>query len=170
MANRFIEIAKLVESPDNIRRDMGDALELVREHFNTKYLKRIQKTIEAERLKTLSNPPREVALIAALKEFAPHDSHESYDRMAELIITLSSWKEIRANIERSGMQTARAASLGPVYPQDLEVNSDTNELDESVHPDGVYDIDPECAIGKRYNGGRLAEMMFMLSILGAAKK
>jgi len=149
-----MEISRMVESPDNIRKDMGDALELAREHFKSKYLRRIQKAVEYERTRTLANPPREVALLAALKEFTPPENHERFDKMAELFITLSSWQEIRHNLELSKQSyaTVQAAGMPP-------------RRDESVHRDGVYDIDPECVAKSRYNGGRLAEMMFLLSML-----
>ena len=161
-----MEISKLVESPDNIRQDMGDALELAREHFKTKYLRRIQKAVEAERMRAMANPPREVALITALKEFAPPQSHENFDRMADMFITLSSWQEIRANLEHSGGQGAGASPAGRVYARSLSEDGGTVSHDESVHHDGVYDIDHECSAGRRFDGGRLAEMMFMLSLLG----
>ena len=180
MTNRFLEISRLVQSPDNVRKDMGDALELAREHFRTKYLRRIQRAVESERMRALENPPREVALIAALKEFAPPENHENYDRMAELFMTLSSWKEIRRNLElsqpgflRAGQ--ARMARSGPAAenhasgasPEQVhEADCNVDIYDESVHPDGVYDIDRECSAGSKYNGGRLAEMMLLLSMLG----
>ena len=180
MANRFIEISRLVQSPDNVRKDMGDALELAREHFRSKYLRRIQRAVESERMRALENPPREVALITALKEFAPPENHENYDRIAELFITFSSWKEIQRNLElsqtgyprvgqarmaRPGLAAANQAS-GASPEQFHEPDCNTDIFDESVHPDGVYDIDHECSTGSKYNGGRLAEMMILLSMLG----
>ncbi|MCL2853184.1 MAG: hypothetical protein FWE20_09170 [Defluviitaleaceae bacterium] len=181
MANRFMEISRLVQSPDNIRKDMGDALELAREHFQSKYLRRIQKTVESERMRVLENPPREVALIAALKDFAPPESHEGYDRMAELFIMLSSWKEIRRNLEVSQDGFSRAYSREAHMAQarfagtqrgggnsrnlHQEMDCNVDGFDDSIHPDGIYDIDRECSAGSRYNGGRLAEMMFLLSML-----
>ena len=162
MANRFMEIAKLVESPDNIRRDMDDALELAREHFRGKYLKRIRKAIEHERMKAMTNPPREVALIAALKEFTPPENHETYDRMAEAMITLSSWQEIRRNIGNASW----GAPQERLYAQSLTADGARSEADVSLHHDGVYDIDPGCRPNSVYNSGRLAEMMFMLSLVG----
>ena len=162
MANRFMEIAKLVESPDNIRRDMDDALELAREHFRGKYLKRIRKAIEHERMKSMTNPPREVALIAALKEFTTPENHETYDRMAEAMITLSSWQEIRKNINSANWNAPQKR----LYAQNLAADGVNSALDASLHHDGVYDIDPECRPNNIYNSGRLAEMMFMLSLIG----
>jgi len=157
-----MEIAKLVESPDNIRRDMDDALELAREHFRGKYLKRIRKAIEHERMKAMANPPREVALIAALKEFTPPENHETYDKMAEAMVTLSSWKEIRKNIGSASWNVPQER----VYAQNLAAHGAGSQVDVSLHHDGVYDIDPECRPNSTYNSGRLAEMMFMLSLVG----
>jgi len=158
-----MEIAKLVESPDNIRRDMGDALELAREHFKEKYLKRVSKAVEYERMKAMANPPREVALIAALKEFVPPERHEMYERMADAMITLSSWHEIRKkNIGHTGLNAPQTQ----FYAQSLGGGAGSAWADESLHHDGVYDIDPECRAGNMYNGGRLAEMMFLLSLVG----
>ena len=180
MANRFMEISRLVQSPDNVRKDMGDALELAREHFRSKYLRRIQRAVESERMRALENPPREVALIAALKEFAPPENHENYDRMAELFMTLSSWKEIQRSLEfsqtgfprtgqarmaQSGLSAADHASDASLE-QFHDPGCNTDIYDESVHPDGVYDIDRECSASSKYNGGRLAEMMILLSMLG----
>ena len=174
MANRFVEISKLVQSPDNVRKDMGDALELAREHFRGKYLRRIQKTVESERLRALANPPKEVALIAALKEFAPPESHENYDRIADLFIMLSSWKEIRRNLELSNHHSDMSGfdpensfgAHGQTVAMSRRQSGYAGSFDESVHPDGVYDIDHECSASGKYNGGRLAEMMFLLSMLG----
>jgi hypothetical protein len=117
---RFAEITRLVENPENLRRDMGDAMELVRDHFHTRYRQHITKAIEAERQKALSHPSKEVALLSALKEFAPSHSHENYDRASQMLVTLGLLKDVN--------ETIRA--------------------DESVHADGIYDIDLECSASK----------------------
>lgn len=161
MANKYLEIAKLVESPDNIRKDMGDALELAREHFKNKYLKRVIKAVEYERMKTMANPPREVALIAALKEFVPPERHEMYERMTDAMITLSSWQEIRKNMNYASVNPQRT----PFFAQGLAADYTGFEADDSLHHDGVYDVDPECRPHSMYNGSRLTEMMFLLSLL-----
>lgn len=157
--NRFAEISRMVDDPENIRRDMGDALELARRHFKTKYLGRVRQAVETERMRTMANPPREVALLAALKEFSPPEKHAAFERMAEVFIALSSWQEIRRNLHSPRADTYAAPHLSAC----------ASSADPSVHPDGVYDIDHECKTSGRYNGGRLAEMMFLLSIISGER-
>lgn len=143
-----MDISRLVQNPEDVRRDMNEAVELVREHFRAKYLRRAQKAVADQRRNTLSNPPREVALMSALKEFAPPNKRNSYERATEVLLALDSWGQMRKGLEGR----VSAASLG----------------DESVHRDGVYDIDKSC-LNSSNAGERFAEVLVLMSIISSMK-
>ena len=154
LGNDFQEIAGLGRSPQEIKNDMGEALELVRHHFRDKYLGRLQHTLEHERAQVLSAPPREVALIAALKEFVPPQNHANLDRIGEMFVTLNTWQQMRYNmgLARQSLETrASAQGLGD---------------DASLHADGVYDIDEACQMRNKASGWQFADMLLMLCVLG----
>ena len=142
-----MDIAKLVQNPEDVRRDMGEAMELVREHFRTKYFKRVQKAVSAQRQRAISNPPREVALLAALKEFAPPGRQPSYERATEVLLAMDSWQHMRQGIANGRVGIANIGR------------------DESIHHDGVYDIDAACEREGTSLGERFAEMMVLMSIV-----
>jgi len=155
MANFNKEISRLVQNPEDIRKDLSEAMELVREHFRAKYLRRVQQAVKLHRQSALENPPREVALLNVLKEFAHPHEHPSYDRTAEMLLALNSWQELRQGL---GGGTWQRKDLGAIYAAGLA-------QDPSIHPDGIYETDPSCKPAQQDLGERFAQIMVLMSIL-----
>ena len=73
----------------------------------------------------VKNPPREVQLLRAMKAFMPEERHPNVDKIIDVMMLTRTLESIRK--EQHTRQLAQ----------------------ESVHPDGIYDIDAKCVLETR---------------------
>ena len=134
MADTVMELTKLMGDNETIQRDMEEAMEMLREHFRNKYVKRIHRAVQ-EKHQTMAhrNPPREVQLMQAMKQFMPEDRREGMDKMAEMIMMMNTFQSIQNELSEYSRQTLDAAAV---------------RGEDSVHEDGVYDMDQACLLNK----------------------
>lgn len=156
MPNRLMEITQMLQDANNINRDIDEALSLVKDHFKEKYFKSIQSAVRTQRLKVMEKPPKEVALVNAMKQFAPSEQRHKYDKLIDAVLTINSWAEIQKNLHS-------APSKQPKIPSMQKGN------DESVHPDGIYDMDKQCLMQINNKSESFVDLMFLMTLLSGVK-
>lgn len=120
------EVTQMLQDKNNIQNDMQQAMELVRDMFYKKYLQKIEKEVEIRREKIKANRPKEVELLYAVKPFLAQDKSDVIDKMADSIMMMQTLNTLQS-----------------------EMNRDYKK--ESVHSDGIYDVDENCMASKNNN-------------------
>jgi hypothetical protein len=120
------EVTQMLQDKNNIQNDMQQAMELVRDMFYKKYLQKIEKEVEIRREKIKANRPKEVELLYAVKPFLAQDKSAVIDKMADSIMMMQTLNTLQS-----------------------EMNRDYRK--ESVHSDGIYDVDENCMASKNNN-------------------
>lgn len=118
------EVTQMLQDKNAIQNDMEEAISLVRDMFYKKYLKKIQEEIENRREKIKTNRPKEIELLYALKPFMPQEKNFMIDKIAESMMMVKTL---------TGMQS--------------EIKNKNHE-GESIHSDGIYDVDTNCLAAK----------------------
>lgn len=120
------EVTQMLQDKNNIQNDMQQAMELVKDMFYKKYLQKIEKEVEIRREKIKANRPKEVELLYAVKPFLAQDKSDVIDKMADSIMMMQTLNTLQS-----------------------EMNRDYKK--ESVHSDGIYDVDENCMASKNNN-------------------
>ena len=120
--NKIYEITQRLSSPDNLRDDIREAMELLSKHFTAKYLSPINVAIASHRQYCSSHPTREIHLLNALKPFVSSD-----DVIEGLINAFNTYRLIY-DIQVESNCVVSAAQLE----------------DSAIHSDGIYEIDQGC--------------------------
>lgn len=120
------EVTQMLQDKNNIQNDMQQAMELVRDMFYKKYLQKIEKEVEIRREKIKANRSKEVELLYAVKPFLAQDKSAVIDKMADSIMMMQTLNTLQS-----------------------EMNRDYRK--ESVHSDGIYDVDENCMASKNNN-------------------
>ncbi len=117
--NKIYEITRLMQSPDNLRNDMKEAMEIVAKHFRTKYIIPVEREIECCSEACKKAPLKEAVLLDACRPFVKNT--ETIDMFLNILNGIN----IINNIVPKKI---KAAEVG----------------DSSIHSDGIYDIDESC--------------------------
>ncbi|MBQ6555548.1 MAG: hypothetical protein IJR45_08750 [Firmicutes bacterium] len=122
--NDIVSITQTLNDPNNFKNDISAAYALVMGHFRKKYLEPMNKVYAAERRKCSENPEPKVALLQACRPFV-----QNTEMLDKLIDYLTGYNAI-GGIMRD-------------YSNNI-VTAQVIEPDDSVHEDGVYDVDKDC--------------------------
>ena len=120
--NKIYEITQLLSSPDNVKNDIREAMDLLARHFTNKYLSPINVAIASHRDYCSSHPTKEVNLLNAFKPFV--SGNDVIDRLIDAF-----------NIYRL------------IYDLQSERNTVVSAAqieDSAIHPDGIYEVDQGC--------------------------
>lgn len=126
--NKVYEITKLMQNPDNLRKDMKEALEIVTEHFRNKYIAPVEREIKCCSEACRKEHVKEIALLEACRPFVKKT--DGIDLFINIINSINV-------IDKLTPIKVRAAKLN----------------DSSIHKDGIYDIDESCSVSKLNTDG-----------------
>ncbi|MDR3092087.1 MAG: hypothetical protein LBU36_07895 [Clostridiales bacterium] len=151
MSNIY-EIARIMSNRAALLSDMEEAAGMVCGFFHDKYLSRLRGVIDEHNRKIMERPPKEVGLISAFKAFTPPERHAALDKMIDAFLLAGTLSSIKGEYgERVKIESEKDASA---------------RKDNSVHNDGVYDMDDDCLKQrKQAAGGAQADKMVNLLIL-----
>lgn len=122
--NKIYEITRTLSSPDNLKNDFREILDIALKHFSTKYLTPINAALASHRDYCSSHPCKEVTLLKAFKPFI--DDGTDIDRLIEVVNTIRLFNEIQT--PHYGDATVSAASING----------------NAIHSDGIYELDEGC--------------------------
>lgn len=118
--NKIIEITKLINNPDNLKKDMQEAMNIIGKHFRGKYINPIEQEIKICSDECRKTPTKEAALLEACRPFVRKT--EVLDNVINIINGINVVKRL--------------------VPQEITAMSIS---DSSIHDDGIYDIDKNCS-------------------------
>lgn len=172
--NIVYEISKMMNDESIIKSDLNDAAGLVAEMFKKKYINRLNEKVSEHKNVLSKNPPKEVQLLNALKQFMPEENRKNADRAIDTFITLSTFERLRN--EFSGTRETSAASAGagrdirptrdaasPESKPADNLDRDILAAESSVHEDGIYEVDENCLVKK--NRTDMTGLIMMMSLL-----
>ena len=146
VSNNIVSITQTLNDPDNLKNDISAAYALVMEHFRKKYLAPMNKVYTAQRRKCLEQPEPKVALLQACRPFIKDTAV-----LDKIIEGLTGYNAINGIMQE--------------YSDNI-VTAQVIEPDESVHHDGVYDIDKDCAAAvTAKNGNDIMPVVLLILLL-----
>jgi len=133
--NKIYEITQMMSDNQVIRGDVSQAAGMIKAMLSEKYLNPITRAITAENKKARKNPCKEARLLDALKPFMDDKNHQAVDKTIDALYMAETLRGLSANLPvRTPIRQHKPAS------------SFVNALaDDSVHEDGIYDVDARCA-------------------------
>lgn len=130
------EVTQMLQDKNNIQNDMREAANLIREMFYKKYLGKIEKEVKNRQEKIKMSHPKEIELIYAMKPFVAQEKTIFLDKLADSIMMMETIKQLKSEIR-------------------------PNYKNQSLHSDGVYDVDENCVAAKDNN---FASAMLILAM------
>ncbi len=167
--NVMYEITQMMRDKKTFQNDMSEIMGMVGTMFQDKYLSRIMNAVQTHQLKTQNEPPREVQLLHAIKLFMPETSHEKMNSIIDTYMTVSTIKNIQAELRmvQEPYGTGNGSGYGYVNPAPPPQPSAyiQPDMEASIHVDGVYDIDDRCVENKKPEGQSMLALMAAMSML-----
>ena len=138
------ELTKAFTDRNVVRNDMKEAADTVKKMLMDKYIARMHNIVTAKSLQTQRNPSKEVMLMRAAREFMPPEKRSSIENAISALSMLDTMDKIKKDLPGSNNinHPVKAASKRPVENANIDIEAD--KFDESVHLDGIYDIDVNC--------------------------
>jgi len=126
----FLELLQTMRNKQALEKDFLEIAAATRTMLHDKYINRLRSAIHAQNMHTRENPPKEARLLEAFKPFVPEEQHAALDKASQAILTLDACRRISGQMSAQ-VHTAEVDAKAPPDP--------------SIHKDGVYDIDSQCA-------------------------
>jgi len=125
---------------DVLRADIGEMARAAAKVMGDRYVGRINSVLSARHNEALANPSREARLLAAMKPFFDEERQKGIDGALQTLAALETLMALKTS-EPAPERPFTAASAEGVQPN--------FQQDESVHGDGVYDLDGACLLEKK---------------------
>ena len=162
------EIAKNMRDKSVMRQEMISAMELVQNTLNKKYTDKLRQAISAHQAAALQKPSKEIQLLLAFKPFMPQNE-AAIDQMVNALITAQTAKTIQAELAAALGTPDAPRQRKTVNAYENAANNMAAPLDQSVHDDGVYDVDQACMHRKNRpkldGSGHLFAFLLLLRIM-----
>lgn len=126
--DRIYEIARLMEDPENLSRDIYAAGELVSRHFYNKYVMPLKEIFNKHAEMCAEKPSKEMVFLHSCRPFIPHRNMDMFEKAVDIFSALEVINSINSAYTA---HTVTAASIS----------------DSALHPDGVYEVDKSCMVG-----------------------
>ncbi len=137
MSARFKEVSQMFNN-NVMQSDMNEAMDMVRQMFYDKYLKKLQNALTEQQTEIVSAPTKEIKLMQAVKQFMPAHKQEDMEKMIDMMVLTEMFKSFQGEIQENKPKISVQSDSGV-----KSVQEDT-DYDSSVHKDGIYDIDYNC--------------------------
>lgn len=145
--NNIYEIAQMMQNKNIIKNDLNEAFSIISAMFQDRYINKLHTAIEAKHSECKKKPSREVNLLNSLKPFFKKEQHDSINKTINTLYMIQTLQHLK---------------------EDTYVNtfSRSNDTDSSVHEDGIYDIDDNCAFNQGNCNNSLLNIVLLLAITG----
>lgn len=107
----------------------------------------------------MKNPPKEVRLIEAMKPFFAGAQHKSFDDTIEMLNKIHALKKISARVLPQQPPPHRPQNMPQYAAQSIS-------QDDSIHNDGIYDLDISCIDKKTRTNPQIGTVIMMMALLG----
>lgn len=148
------ELAKLMTGNNDLRAEIMGSIKKI---FQDKYINKINHAVKAQYSSVQSNPSREIRLMSAMKDFYPESRQDNIDKIINLLTVMNTYQSVRTNLNEAHSKNINAMSVQP------------KSIDESIHDDGIYDIDAACFIKNETKRADVLSALMMLVFMGNEK-
>lgn len=97
--NDIYEITKMIQHSGSLNEDFSGIMNSIRDIVQNKYLTKVHQTVSAERDKIKMNPPREVTLLNALKQFSNGGSLGNLDQTINMLMTINTVRNMQNELQ-----------------------------------------------------------------------
>lgn len=158
--NTIYEITKLMGNRELLQNDLNEALNIVKDVFYKKYIQKFQDALNEHREMAKQQSSKETQLLIALKPFMAESSHQSIDKIIDIMYTINTAQSIDEEIKK--------LTISEVESEDNSIRAASTSI---VHDDGIYEIDENCMNKSQLstNPMNVTEIIFMLLIFGIIK-
>ena len=144
--NILYEVAEIMSNKHAMKNDMAEIMKTINTMVQEKYVERINHAIHTHQTAVQKAPPKEIQLIQTLKLFMPQDNHHKMDKMVDMMLLMNTFQNIRTEFSNINKVPSVAADS------------------DSIHEDGVYDVDSACLYEKK-NDRNLAPIFLLMSLM-----
>jgi len=177
-----MEFTQMMSDNQQIRGDVNQAADMVRNMFSEKYLSPITKAIATENQKARKNPCKEARLLEALKPFIDHNNHAGINAAVDALYMIETLRGLRSGLPAQFAPAAGKTVVSQSTNQNpggrgrgwgrnvgnrnasQNINENSNR-DTSIQDDGVYDIDQTCIRQREFTPNNLAPMLLALTMM-----
>ncbi|MDR2903119.1 MAG: hypothetical protein LBU77_01230 [Clostridiales bacterium] len=149
--NKIFEIASLMADDHDIRSDIFDS---VRHALQEKYINKMNHVVESQYLTAQAHPTKEIRFMQAMKEFWPEKDRDQLERAIHLMTVMNTYRDLRSHLN-TGMR-----------PQNISMQSQSRPVDNSIHDDGIYDVDSACFVKNEAKRADMLSTLMMLMFMG----
>ena len=149
MSDNIYDISKMLN--DDMQNDLEQVTSMINDYFKRKYIDKLQNSLSDYRERLMTDPPREVKLLTAMKAFAPENKQDKLDKVIKAVTLVNTFNN------------ATADYITKKNISDIKISASSN--DPSIKPDGIYDIDESCTTQK--NPMSIRDIMLILLMSGA---
>ncbi len=146
----LLELNKVMNKSDTLQNDFTEAMTLVKNMFQRKYISKLSDELEKQKIEHKKNPSKEIQLIQAVKPFINQSRHKEIDSITDTLINISTLLDIQKsfieNSEEQERKKEKDESEQKVASMSVIVTEDS---DTSIKKDGIYDIDENCYLIKQ---------------------
>jgi hypothetical protein len=169
--NTVYEITRIMNDKPAIQNDMNEAARLVQKMFEEKYILKINSIINSRMEEVRKKPSREINLLQSFKAFMPELEQKKMEKIIDTLFIMEMMSGIKNEYSAAYKEYAgdTAGGVQNKPEEDTEQKEGGNSVlttaseDESVHHDGVYDIDSRCMVLKDSNKPlALIPMLFIM--------
>lgn len=146
--NNIYEIAQMIQNKNVIRNDINEAFSLITTMFQDRYINKLRNAVESIQIEIKNNPTKEVNLLYSLKPFFDKEQHEPIDKAIDALCMIQTVKSLRGEANKN-------------------IINKNNNLDPSIHDDGIYDIDDNCIFSIDTCNNGILNVMLLLAVASA---
>ncbi len=96
--------------------------------------------------KKYENLTREMEFILAMKPFIDEESHGKVDSLLEMMSAIEVMKKASKGLNFQSVNRPALVRPWIMSAEDRDLNLEAS--DDSIHPDGIYDVDKKCIAAK----------------------
>lgn len=98
-SNDIYEITKMVQHSGRLNEDFSGIMNSIRDVVQNKYLTKVHQTVNAQQDKIKMNPPREVTLLNALKQFSNNGSMGGLDQTINMLMMINTARNMQNELQ-----------------------------------------------------------------------
>ncbi|MEA4816049.1 MAG: hypothetical protein VB120_04230 [Lachnospiraceae bacterium] len=122
---KMYELIELMNDRQGIANDISSSASMLRDSLERRYVSKLHSIVDSEEEKVKRQPPREIALIRALKGFVNPSTHESMDNIISALTAMDVIRNIDSSFNSSENTIYNLSEDGEngTLPQKMDITS-----------------------------------------------
>lgn len=119
--NQLVELTKLIGDKESMESDFSDIFLTLRDMLHKKYISKLYSVVDTQEKQVKEHPPKEIALLRALREFTPDTGRGNFDRMIDMAMMMNTAQSMQSDLHSITQQSNQ-----------LHTMSDGKEIDDTI--------------------------------------